>query len=75
MSKVKHDGWCMKYHFPGKHSYILFHSFQLTKTEVIEWWNNRWTLNTVPQYEWKKFRKRGTHTIVKVRIIEVNDEQ
>jgi len=67
MSKVKYDGWCTKAF--GK---ILPWSFHTTRTGVIEWWDDAIYPPLVPLlFKWNRFRKRGTHKIVKVRIVEV----
>ena len=66
MSEVKYDGWCIKAF--GK---ILPWSFHSKRTEVVTWWDEA----IYPHFKWENFRKRATHTIVKVRIVEVSDGQ
>jgi len=63
----KYDGWAIKTNWNGE---IIPWSFQRKRTEVVEWWNE-WSLATDNTFKWKNFRKRGTHKIVKVKIVEV----
>jgi len=70
MSKAKYDGWCMK-----AFGEILPWSFHSTRTGVVKWWEE-WSLSIDdPSLKWENFRKRGTYKIIKVRIVEVSDEQ
>ena len=61
-----YDGWAMK-----SFGRIMSWSCQATRREVIKWFESNNDLQKYPQFKWKNFRRRGTHKIVKVRIIEV----
>ena len=69
MSKVKYDGWCMKNTWDG----VMPWSFQQTRAEVIKWWHGNWDIKRYPRYSWRNTRRRGTHSLVKVRIVEVEN--
>lgn len=70
MIKIKHDGWALKTTWDG----IMPWSFQRTRTEVVEWWDSMWDTKKYPTDKWANFRKRGTHTIVKVNVVEVKEK-
>ena len=61
---MKYDGWCLKAF--GK---ILPWSFYTKRTDVVKWWDEA----IHPSFKWERFRKRGTHKIVKVYIFEVKE--
>ena len=65
MSKVKCDGWAIKYDFVGKLYPPVWDSKELLIKSYNQW---------VPGL-WKKHRKAGKVKAVKVRIVEVNDGQ
>ena len=68
ISKVKYDGWVMTNNWEG----IMPTSFHRTRTEVIKWWDDSWD-ETAITFKWRNFRKRGTHKIVKARIVGVDE--
>ena len=68
MSKVKYDGWAMK-----NRGYVFPLSCRELKRDVVKWWEEGWDLEKFPQFAWKNYRKKGTHKIVKVRIVEVDE--
>jgi len=61
-----YDGWAMK-----SFGHIMPWSCQVTRKDVVKWFESNNDLQKYPQFKWRNFRKRGTHKIVKVRIIEV----
>jgi len=67
MSKVKYDGWCVKWSGDRRAvSYIYF-----TKKKLI----NAFNFDGQAPERWKSCTKQGLVKAVKVRIVEVNDGQ
>lgn len=58
----KYDGWVLK---SGKYLHIGF--LHYTRREVID------HVEKVIPETWKNHRKKGTHKIVKVKLVEVED--
>ena len=61
---AKYNGWVIKLQFKGKAYFLPWH-FRETRTEVIKAFNK----NTGGS--WRKYKRRGTHQIVKVKLVEV----
>lgn len=62
-----YDGWCIKTEWDGVRPW----TFQAIRTNVVRKWDRGWNLERYPTYAWRNFRKRGTHKIVKVKLLEV----
>jgi hypothetical protein len=62
MSKPKYDAWAMK-SFCGRNPWIINGSVRETRKEVLEWWYQI-------AGDFRLARRRGTHKIVKVKILE-----
>ena len=67
MSKVKYDGWCIKWKCARKAHGPIFP----TKKKLI----NTFNFDGRAPGRWKSYTKQGQVKAVKVRVIEVNDEQ
>ena len=64
---AKYDGWVIKLQFKGKPYYLTWH-FRETRADVIK------SFNAATGGLWIKYRRRGTHKLVKVKFVEVSDE-
>ena len=60
----KYDGWVIKLQFKGK-SYFLPWHFRERRTDVIK------AFDESTGGLWRKYRQRGTHEIVKIKLVEV----
>ena len=60
----KYDGWVIKVQF-NKKAYFLAWHFREKRTDVIK------AFDELTGGVWKKYRRRGTHKIVKVKFVEV----
>jgi len=66
MSKVKYDGWCIKWSSTRKvHGPVYF-----TKKALI----NAFNFGGRAPERWKNYTKQGQVKAIKVRIVEVRDE-
>ena len=63
MSKVKYDGWCIKYHWTDK---LFPPVFQERSTVIKDYERN---LKGI----WRKNCRKGHVKMVKVRIVEVDE--
>jgi hypothetical protein len=63
----KYDGWVIKLQFKGK-SYFLPWHFREKRTDVIK------AFDGLTGGLWKKYRRKGTHKLIKVKFMEVSDE-
>ena len=63
----KYDGWIIKVQFSGKPYFLPWH-FREKRTDVVK------AFNSSTGGLWRNCRRRGTHQLVKVKFVEVNDE-
>lgn len=61
----KYDGWVIQSLY-GDPPWILVWTLQRTRKEVIEAFEEAWGKGL-----WRKYRRRGTHEIVKAKIVAV----
>lgn len=65
---AKYDGWVIKVQFPWHQKpYFLPWHFHERRTDVIK------SFNDGSGGLWRKYRRRGTHKLVKVKFVEVTD--
>ncbi len=62
----KHDGWVIKVQWK-KNSFFLTWHFRERRTDVIK------SFNDGSGGLWRKYRRRGTHKLIKVKFVEVSD--
>ncbi len=60
----KYDGWVIKLQFKRKAYFLAWH-FREKRTDVIK------DFNEITGGGWEKYRRRGTHKLVKVKLVEV----
>ncbi len=60
----KYDGWVIKVQFSGKPYFLPWH-FRESRRYVIK------AFNKSTGGSWRKYRRKGTHKIVKVKLVEV----
>ena len=62
----KYDGWAIKY----KSGELAINSFHRLRTDVVKWWNKMLD----DSLSWRYVRKKYGNKIVKVKLVEVEDE-
>ena len=62
----KYDGWVIKVQWQ-KNSFFLTWHFRERRTDVIK------SFNDGSGGLWRKYRRRGTHKLIKVKFVEVSD--
>lgn len=61
---AKYDGWVIKVQWSGKPFFLTWH-FHEKRTDVVK------SFNDGSGGLWRKYRRRGTHKLVKVKLVEV----
>ena len=62
---AKYDGWVIQSLYRQSPDLFLW-TFAATRKETIELFDKSWG-----EGFWKKYRRRGTHEIIKVKLMEV----
>ena len=62
---AKHDGWVVKVQWKGEEPFFLTWYFHERRTDVIK------DFNGATGGLWRKYRRGGTHRLVKVKFVEV----
>jgi len=65
----KYDGWVIK----SKYCDILPWTFRYKRVDVIKKWNDNLLRDSSSCLKWKNIRRRGTHKIIKVKLLEIMD--
>ena len=60
----KYDGWVIKVQWNGSSFFLTWH-FRERRTDVVK------SFDEGSGGSWRKYRQKGTHKLVKVKLVEV----